>query len=438
MTSILSSISGQFSKSLILGTLLPVVLFLILGMIFVVPLFPYDWQFLRQLISLDSATVVMFTFVTVVLSGLLYSFNAVVTRFYQGYTWQYTWVGRWRIRRYQAQLRADNALMARTLTLRNELSRRGGGGQYEKLIEKIEDERTKVGQRINNEFPSYPYLVLPTRLGNILRSFESYPSRQYNMAGVSLWPRLRAKIDKEYAAAIDDAKTPLDFVINVSVLSALLCLAILSVGLLYPIPLASWRVGVWWGIEILAFAGLTYFSYVMAIGQTRQWGDMFKGAFDLYRWELLKQFGYKRVPTSMAEERALWGGIYRQMVYGDPPRTRLAEYATTNTFVYGYMNDEPYSIGLQVARGVSVPDATTGVSIITLHVKNEDGQKRTMRNVVVRDTLPDGFDYLWDTARVSGHRVTVTGSNPYYFEIKDLSHNGEKTLIYSVLPRKKP
>jgi len=57
MTSILSSISGQFSKSLILGTLLPVVLFLILGMVFVIPLFPYEWHFLNQLISLISLRV---------------------------------------------------------------------------------------------------------------------------------------------------------------------------------------------------------------------------------------------------------------------------------------------------------------------------------------------------------------------------------------------
>src|ERR1043165_1677118 len=150
MENILSSISGQFSKPLILGTLLPVVLFLILGMICVIPLFPYDWQFLRQLVSLDSQAIVVFTFVTIVLSGLLYSFNDAITRSYQGYTWQYTWVGKWRMHHYKNQLEATKSLWDRTLILRNALKERDSGG-YAELIEKIEDKRTVIGQKINNE-----------------------------------------------------------------------------------------------------------------------------------------------------------------------------------------------------------------------------------------------------------------------------------------------
>jgi hypothetical protein len=327
--------------------------------------------------------------------------------------------------------------MARTLVLRNELSRRDRKMYYE-LLEKIEDERTAAGLRVNNEFPSDPYLVLPTRLGNILRSFQTYPFRQYKMSGTTLWPRLRAKIDKEYATAIDDAKTPLDFIINFSFLSAILSLAILIVGLLYPLPLASRRVGLYWGIVFIAFAFLSYLSYLLAIGQTREWGNMFKSAFDLYRWDLLKQLGYRRVPTNLTEERALWGGIYRQIMYGDPPGgTRLPDYATSNTFAYGYIGGESYTLGLQITRGVSPPDEKD-VSVITLYVKNEDGQKRLMKNVVIRDILPDGFDYLWDSALMDGQKVTVSGSNPYYFDVNDLNHNDMKTITYSILKQKKP
>jgi hypothetical protein len=431
MTSILSSISGQFSKSLILGTLLPVVLFLILGMVSAIPLFPYDWQFLKQLITLDSQTVVVFTFVTVVLSGLLYSFNAAIRSLYEGYPWRDTVVGKWRIRHYQNQLRAARSFMARTLVLRKELKQRDPN-RYADLIERIENERTTAGRKINNAFPNESYLVLPTRLGNILKSFETYPFRQYKIAGVTLWPRLRAKIDKEYATALDDAKTPLDFIINVSFLSALLSSAILIIGLLYPIPLASRPAGLGWGLEILAFAFLSYLSYLLAIIQTREWGNMFKSAFDLYRWELLKQLGYKRVPASMAEERALWGGIYRQMMYGDPPGACLADYATVNTLSYGYLDGEPFMVGLVTARGVTLPDAN-GVSTVTLRVRNEDGQERQLQGVVVRDTLPDGFDYIWDSAHIADQSAPVSGSNPYYFALADLSHNEEKTLRYRMV-----
>ncbi|HEX8846267.1 MAG TPA: hypothetical protein VF791_16590 [Pyrinomonadaceae bacterium] len=434
MISILSSISGQFSKSLILGTLLPVVTFLILGMVFVIPLFPYDWQFLKQLTVLDSQTIVVFTLVTVVLSGLLFSFHSAITRFYEGYTWSNTWVGQWRIRRYQIQLHEAESLIRRTLVLRSELRQRDSL-KYRKLLAKIEHRRAVVGQKIINEFP-ISSSMLPTRLGNNVRSFYSYTSRQYNMEHETLWPRLRAKLDKEYAAAVEDAKTPLDFVINISFLSALLSLTILVVGLLYPIPLASRSAGVWWGIEILAFAFVAYVSYLSAINQARDWGNMLKSAVDLYRWDLLKQLGYKRVPVNRTEERALWGSITRQIIYGDPPRTRLADYVTANTFAYGYLNNEPFMVGLQVARGGGASDAN-GISTVAVRVKNEDGQKRLMKNVVVRDTLPDGFDYVWNSALISGEAATVSGSNPFYFEIRDLDYGEEKTLTYSMIQRKK-
>jgi hypothetical protein len=442
MTSILSYISGQFSKSLILGTLLPVVLFLILGMIFVVPLFPYDWQFLKQLLALDSQTVVVFTFITIVLSGLLYSFNAAIRNYYEGYPWQFTWVGQWRIRRYKSELLEKQSFMSRTMKLRNELRDRDGE-KYADLIDKIEDERTIKGREINDKFPSYPYLVLPTRLGNIIRSFESYPLGRYNIDSIALWPRLRAKLDKEYATALDDAKTPLDFMINISVLSALLSLSILVVGLFYPIPFASQRVGIWWGLQILFFAFASYLAYRLAIIQTWEWGNMFKGAFDLYRWDLLKQLGYKRVPGSMTEERALWGDIRRQIIYGDPPVTHaallgtvLGEYANVNTVAYGRISGEAYSVGLQTARGVSLPD-DTGVSTVTLSVKNVDGQERLAKNIIVRDTLPEDFEYLWDSASAEGSKIIVSGANPYYFEIGNLHFNEEKKLTYSALQRKK-
>jgi hypothetical protein len=442
MTSILSSISGQFSKSLILGTLLPVVLFLILGMIFVIPLFPYDWQFLRQLIALDSQTVVVFTFITVVLSGLLYSFNDAIRRCYEGYPWQHTWVGQWRIRHHKTQLQAKNSFMSRTMMLRNELAERDRN-KHADLIEKIEDKRTVVGREINEDFPHYPYLVLPTRLGNVIRSFESYPLGRYNMDSIALWPRLRAKIDKEYATALDDAKTPLDFIINISVLSAILALSILIFGLLYPIPLASRQAGIWWGLEILFFMFMSYCAYLLAIIQTVEWGSMFNAAFDLYRWDLLKQLGYKRVPGSMDEERALWGDIRRQIIYGDPPviegdlsRTILAEYATVNTVAYGQIGGEPYTVALQTGRGVSLPD-DNGVTTVTLRVKNTDGQGRLAKNVVIMDALSEGFNYLWDSASISAGKATVSGSNPYYFEMGNLDYDDEKQLTYSVFQQKK-
>jgi hypothetical protein len=53
MSSIVSTISGQFSKSLILGVFLPAALFVSLSIIFLVPLFPENWPLLAPLQALD-------------------------------------------------------------------------------------------------------------------------------------------------------------------------------------------------------------------------------------------------------------------------------------------------------------------------------------------------------------------------------------------------
>lgn len=432
MTSILSSITGQFSKSLILGTLLPVVVFLILGAIFVVPLFPYDWYPLKRLISLESETIAAFTFLVVVFSGLLYSFNTTIRNFYEGYPWQKTLVGQWRIRQYQKQLLDAQTFIKRTIELRNEMQRRDPE-KYARWIILLENERSTVGERINTAFPNESYFVLPTRLGNVLRSFEKYAFRQYKM-GEILWPRLRAKLDKEFAAALDDAKTPLDFVINISFLSGFLSFMIFVIGLWYPIAIASRRTAVYWVMEIFGFAFLSYFAYTLAINQSREWGNMFRSAFDLYRWDLLKQLGYKHTPVNINEERALWGGIYRQLQYGDPPNARITDYTSGETFAYGYLSYEavdPFMVGLIISRGISVQDAR-GVIPVTLRVRNQDGQGRKLWNVVLRDTIPEQWDYIWESAKLGDEAVSVSGSNPYYFEMQDFDFEEEKTITYEM------
>jgi uncharacterized repeat protein (TIGR01451 family) len=229
---------------------------------------------------------------------------------------------------------------------------------------------------------------------------------------------------------MDDAKVSLDFMLNCSFLSGALALMILIVGLIYPAPLASPRLWTPWLIEVMIFAVLTYLFYLWAIPCAVAWGSTVKGAFDLYRWDLLKQLGYKRVPATMAEERSLWDDISLQMIYGDSPRIRWAEYALTPTYARG----EPYTLDLTAARGVNLPDPS-GVVKVTLQITNVSN--KTAKRVVVTDTLPDGLDYEWDSASVGAAKVAVVGANPYHFEVGDLDSGQAVTLTYRAIPRKK-
>lgn len=74
---------------------------------------------------------------------------------------------------------------------------------------------------------------------------------------------------------------------------------------------------------------------------------------------------------------------------------------------------------------------------ITLGIKNPN-ELLTVRQVVISEAFPDGFDYLWDSARMGEHTVPVIGTNPYRFEVGDLEGNGYKSLTYRIVPTAAP
>jgi hypothetical protein len=473
LTNILSAISGQFSKSLVLGTFMPVVVFVILNLLFVVPLFPSNPVIVTQLLAFDVQGVVATLFISIVLTGLLYNLNIPVIRLYEGYPWKDSFVGKWRVRHFQAQMAESIRLHNRAQIFRGALRPRNieelrhrpdeaGNSVTEEArrekVGRIKQLRASLGRSINTEFPISTASILPTSLGNVIRSFEDYPQRQYQMAAITLWPRLIAKIDKDYAASIDDAKTSLDFMINSSVLSMSTALILIFVGLIYPTPLALPRLWVPWALKIFLFTALSYVTYLWSISRAAAWGDLVKGAFDLYRWELLKQLGFKRTPASLSEERELWGQISRQLIYGDPFKDHLLSYETPTTNASG----TPATVGLEIGRGVTT-NGTDSSFRVHVRVKNVDGQKRTAQNVVVTDTLPDGFYLVWGSAFVSHEdavaaheqglasgacrpqgnvlndpeeRVEVLGVNPYKFVIGQIDYGKSVLLGYDAVVRK--
>jgi hypothetical protein len=437
MTSIISAISGQFSKALVLGTFLPVVVFVILSMVFVLPLFPESWSLLRPLQELGTEwKIIAISFYAIVLSGLLYNLNIPIIRLYEGYPWQKSRLGASRANHYKSKLNEANSRWLGMTTLLRAMDPADPAWPI------IRQQREEYIQTLNSKFPKDPNLVLPTALGNVIRSFEDYPYRQYGMESITLWPRLIAKIDQNYAVAIDDAKASFDFMLNSSALSALLALTILIAGLIYPVRLASWylwRSWLPWIIQVIVFSAVSYWFYVMSIGRAAGWGDLVKSAFDLFRWDLLKQLGFKRVPLTMAEERAVWNDIYQQLLYGDTPSTPLADYRSMSSFAMPSAHEGvPNFVYLRVARGVS-PPATDGRVTVTLSVKNVDPRRQDAEDIIVTDTLAEGFDYQWSSVRLLNYprRVEVEGTNPMRFRVGNLKFDEKLILLYDVISRKK-
>lgn len=496
MTDIISSISGYFSKSLILGTFLPVVVFILLTSLFLVPFLPHDFPALVRFQALDKEwKTVAISFTAVVLTGLIYNLNIPILRLYEGYPWRNSWIGTLMTRRHQS--RYDDAhnrtrAMQACLNLMDAASKdfaaqkpwveeffeywkalgsplKGPGkSDYEWLkkiwipyAEEFQAESAKSGKtrkeaksdlqlewetirtnfnteygtylkEIQTTYPDRRSLILPTRLGNVIRSFEYYPGREYSIDSIVMWPRLVAIIPKEYAVAVDDAKTTFDFMLNCSLLSLILATSILLAGLVHPVPLNSFSLALYWLVNVALFFLLSFFFYRLSIDRVSAWGSMVKGAFDLYRTDLLKKLGYKHQPVSRAKERELWQKISRQIIFGDldkvPPDYEEAGPS------YPSLTSKPGEAKLEVTKGVRVSSEDS--LIFCLRIRNTDSE-HDEANVTVTDKLPDDLYYQWESARVYSQPVPVSGVNPYKFEIGSLAHAQEVVLTYKGIRRER-
>lgn len=491
MTNLLSTVSGFFSKSLILGAFLPTLIFLSLFIFFIFQLLPSDYWLIEQLKMFGTEwQILSITFITVVVSCLLYNLNVSITRFYEGYPWENSWLGNWRKTYYKNEfIRIDarrkgirsliRAMINKDVTsaqkkeiakkivnifgnsnfyisekrrpfqhlLINEqmpidderIDNEWADDKWEIWLKELRKKRDELDKQFLNDFPGKENLVLPTRLGNVIRSFEYYPDREYGIDAVTIYPRLVAKIDKDYAAIIDDAKTSLDFFINCSFLSLILAFLLIATGLFINILQQGALSQIKWVGEILFFLALSLFAYRGAIFQAKTWGETVKSSFDLYRNDLLPQLGYPDVPKTKQTERKLWDNISVQMLYGDLAGVPLTDYNALDPHTpTTHINVTPNEVKLTVLRSIKYLQREN-VYQITLKIRNEDQNKQTAENISLSDTLLNNMILRWKSAEIldvesnTSNSIVVTGVNPYLFEIGKLEFEKEKIVTYEVI-----
>jgi hypothetical protein len=139
--------------------------------------------------------------------------------------------------------------------------------------------------------------VMPTRLGNILKSAELYPYDRYHIDAVLIWSRLYHLLPERYTQIIIQARSNLDFALVIStlsilfsIISALFLLAVSAPSLLF---LTSF-----WGGTLVA-----WLAYNSALGSATNYVEQIRVCFDLYRRELLLQLGLKAGSTFLNEQQ---------------------------------------------------------------------------------------------------------------------------------------
>jgi hypothetical protein len=134
--------------------------------------------------------------------------------------------------------------------------------------------------------PTKPNDLLPTALGNIIRSREQSPADRYGLDAMVCWPRLWALLPENVRDDLTKARNSLDQMIELWLW-----------GLLFFIFIA-WTP--WVLVLGLLWVGITY---NMSLQAAMTYGELLESSFDLYRLSLYDALGWPR-PQNREEEKA--------------------------------------------------------------------------------------------------------------------------------------
>ena len=406
-----------------MGTLFPVIIFSILAVALVGPLVqpaPYLEEQLRRLaVGEDKWTIVVLTFVVLVLTGVLRNLNIRIIRLYEGYPWEDSWVGELFKYRKKKWLNKAKPLRGELKSLKLSLQQGGADPQF---LARLQAQQNALARKLNGTLPDQQQWILPTRFGNVIRCFERYSTLAYGMDAIVLWPRLVAKIDADFAATIEEAKTSLDFMLNCSFLSAVISLVLLMMSLWGAGPLA-WGTAFPWIWRVGIFALLAILFYEAAVGQAGAWGQQVRSAFDLYRLDLLKSLGYEQQPSTNEEERKLWQKINHQFLYADSDNARLAYRE----------KDLPFKIVAPVESQLSLEKVfqqveLDGIVPVEITVINNDPATKA-ENVRIQDTVPEGYVMYYLPISTEAQ---VSSLKPLQFTCNVIEPGAKTTIRYGI------
>jgi hypothetical protein len=127
--------------------------------------------------------------------------------------------------------------------------------------------------------------IRPTRLGNVIESYNFYSYKRYKIETEIFWPRLRSVIKSEYLAVVDGSRILLDFALAMATLSLLFAILVIFVG-----PWIWYVPWLWIALFLAGLAGCVAFYRlaVLLLNSLAIWCDRVSICFVLIfsaRWD---------------------------------------------------------------------------------------------------------------------------------------------------------
>lgn len=192
---------------------------------------------------------------------------------------------------------------------------------YQKALSQIEPNHVDA---VHYDFrlPREEAFVMPTRLGNILRSAELYSKQRYEIESALIWPRLYSILPSSFSNPLNSARGSLELMLIISTLSLFFSL----ITGIYLIAIG----GVWWLFPICFLGGfmLSYLAYSSALVSAIAYGQLVRSAFDLYKDDLRKEMGYE-APNSLDDERKFWTNLCQLIRHREEQRRNALRYTNS-------------------------------------------------------------------------------------------------------------
>ena len=246
-------------------------------------------------------TVILFL-IAWLLGILLLATNQGLYRILEGYeSWNPLRLFKWiEVRRFQRLLQRIEAL--------NEKDREAGRSGDELPFA----QQAKLGELMiiyAKRFPHSQEYLLPTPFGNTIRAFEVYSTVMYGIESIDGWSRLLAVTPPDYRELMDNAKSHVDFWVNVGFLSLGLLAGCIALAIYFQ------ALPAWWVLGVLALFSLI--SPGFARSSAVEWGDYVKAAFDMFRPRMREALEFE-APQSKEREIEQWTCFSQAIVFRLP------------------------------------------------------------------------------------------------------------------------
>jgi hypothetical protein len=147
----------------------------------------------------------------------------------------------------------------------------------------------------------------PTRFGNIIDEFETYPLVRYGIDPIFFWYRLRLLIPKDAYETVDTAAAVVDCLVSMSVLFVAFAPVSLAIGVTSSVALSV--------VVALASLLMSYVAYLVSLSRLRSYGEHFKAMFEMYRGDLLRQAKELIQAAKDPQEFEFWQDMVRYLWY---------------------------------------------------------------------------------------------------------------------------